>query len=501
VRGISGGRIDVRRGPLKGRLVARAWLAVALLSGGVAAADPWLAPGDTGLRSDLQLLADEGIVGTPLTSWPLSWADISRDLERVRGVELRTPSLDEAYARVRREAFRNTRVHEVDVAVSASVAGHPIHVRGFEDTPREDAEIAGTLDWTGERFAARIEVARVWDPSDGKRTRFDGSYVGVVAGNVLISAGYMEKWWGPGWAGSLILSSNARPVPSLTIERNYSDPFEVAALRWLGPWRASFQAGRLEGSREDHPHAHFMALRLTARPLPRLEIGVSRTAQLCGDGRACTPGTYWDMIVGNDNDQSLEDQPGNQLAGFDFRWAPAARVPVAVYGQAIGEDEAGFLPSKYLGLAGLESWGRAGRWNWRGYAEYAHTACDFARREPLLGCAYESSIYTDGYRYRGRAIGHAWDRDGEGWTVGAVANRGVWSAHVRGYRVDLNELDAGETHSVAPRRGTLRGIEASASVQFQSSRIRAGVGYDDTSGPRVAVDSGAKAFLELRAYL
>ncbi|MCZ8132984.1 MAG: capsule assembly Wzi family protein [Steroidobacteraceae bacterium] len=486
---------------VRGGLATLGWLAVALLVGGVATAEPWLAPGDVGLRSDLQLLADEGIVATPLTSWPLSWADISRDLERIRGDVLRTPSLEEAYVRVRREAFRNTRVNEVEFAVGASAAESPVHVRGFEDTPREEAEIAGTIDWTGARFAARIEVARVQKPADDRRTRLDGSYVGVVAGNVLISAGYVEKWWGPGWAGSLILSSNARPVPSLTIERNYSDPFEFAALRWLGPWRASFQAGRLEGSRDDHPRAHFMALRLTARPLPRLEIGVSRTAQLCGEGRACTLGSYWDMIVGNDNDQALGEQPGNQLAGFDFRWSPSRRVPVAVYGQAIGEDEAGFLPSKYLGLAGLESWGQAGRWNWRGYAEYARTSCDFSRREPLPGCAYESSIFTDGYRYRGRAIGHAWDRDGEGWTVGAVATRGAWSAHLRAHRVDLNALDAGETHSVAPRRGTLRGIETAASLDLHSARIRAGIGYDETSGSRVAVDSGAKAFLELRAYL
>lgn len=495
------GVVNVRRGAPSGGLVARVWLVLALVTGSAAAADPWMAPGDTGLRSDLQLLADEGIVSTPLTSWPLSWADIARDLSKVRDVELRTPSLDEAYGRVRREAFRNTRIHDVNAAAGASAAGHPIHVRGFEDTPREDAEIEGTIDWTGDRFASRLQVARVWDPADGERTRLDGSYVGVVAGNVLISAGYMEKWWGPGWAGSLILSSNARPIPSLTIERNYSDPFEVAVLRWLGPWRASFQAGRLEGSRADYPHAHFMALRLTARPLPRLEIGVSRTAQLCGEGRPCTAGTYWDMIIGNDNDQALAEQPGNQLAGFDFRWAPARRIPVAVYGQAIGEDEAGFLPSKYLGLAGLESWGRAGRWNWRGYAEYAHTSCDFSRTQPLLGCAYESGIYTDGYRFRKRAIGHALDRDGEGWTIGAVASRDAWTAHVRGYRVDLNALDAGETHTVAPRRGTLRGIEASASLQLQSARVRAGIGYDDATGPRVAVDSGLKGFLELRVYL
>jgi hypothetical protein len=467
----------------------------------VAAADPWLAPGDAGLRSDVQLLSDQGIVRTPVTSWPLSWADLVRDLDRVRATDLSTPSLQDAYDRVRREARRNTRVGVQETYVEVGGALHPIRTRGFADSPREEGELASGLEWIGDRFAARLEVRGVTSPEDGRSVRFDGSYVGMVAGNVMISAGYMEKWWGPGWAGSLILSNAARPIPSLTIERNYSDPFDAPVLKWLGPWRASFQAGLLEGNRDDYPNAHFMALRIAFRPARGLEIGLSRTAQLCGDGRRCTAGTYWDMIVGDDNDQSIEEQPGNQLAGFDVRYALPKGLPLAVYGQAIGEDEAGFLPSKYLGLAGAETWGRAGRWTWRAYAEYAKTACDFARSPPTYGCAYESSIYTDGYRHRDRPIGHAWDRDARGVTVGAVANRDRWSVDARAYDVDLNLADAGEQHTLAPRRATLRGIEVAGTLNARGSRLRVGLGYDDPSGPRVAVDSGAKVFVEWRARL
>ena len=25
-----------------------------------------------------------------------------------------------------------------------------------------------------------------------------------------------DRWWGPGWDGSLILSNNARPIPAIT---------------------------------------------------------------------------------------------------------------------------------------------------------------------------------------------------------------------------------------------------------------------------------------------
>lgn len=460
----------------------------------VVAADPWLAPGDPALRSDIQLLADEGVVRTPVTSWPLSWADVVRDLNAVRSVELRTPSLQDAYERVRREARRNTRVQTVNRHVEVRGAEKPIRVRGFEDTPREELEFGGGLDWIGDRFAARLQLRRVLDPDDGKKTRLDGSYVGMVVGNVMISAGYMEKWWGPGWAGSLILSNNARPIPSITIERNYSKPFELPVLKWLGPWRASFQAGRMESARNDYSRPHFMALRVAFKPTRSLEIGVSRSAQLCGDGRDCGLGTYWDMIVGNDNDQELAKQPGNQLAGFDFRWSLAKRAPLAIYGQAIGEDEAGYLPSRYLGLGGVETWARVRSWSVRAYGEYAKTSCNFSRSEPILGCAYESGIYTDGYRFRGRSIGHAFDRDSSGWTVGAVATRDRTTVTARGYDVKLNEARSGAQHTLAPAGGKLRGLELAVRTTTRFGSINVGVGYDDVSGPAPRVKDGFKAY-------
>ena len=59
---------------------ARAWLpACAGLLMATAHADPWLAPGDEGLRCDIELLADAGILRGPVTTWPISWPDLARD--------------------------------------------------------------------------------------------------------------------------------------------------------------------------------------------------------------------------------------------------------------------------------------------------------------------------------------------------------------------------------------------------------------------------------------
>ena len=130
----------------------------------------------------------------------------------------------------------------------AAVAAEPTEFRRFSDTPREEGELAVGASWLGERFAGAVRVEVVGgDPADGKTVRLDGSYVGVTVGNFMISAGAMDRWWGPGWDGSLILSSNARPIPGLTVERNYTDASRWPVLRWFGPWRASLALGQEEG--------------------------------------------------------------------------------------------------------------------------------------------------------------------------------------------------------------------------------------------------------------
>ena len=64
------------------------------------------------------------------------------------------------------------------------------------------------------------------------------------------------------------------------------------------------------------PDAHLYGMRVNFRPMPRLEIGLSRTAQLCGDGRNCGLDTLIDSFLGRDNQGENIDpsrEPGNQL--------------------------------------------------------------------------------------------------------------------------------------------------------------------------------------------
>ncbi len=407
------------------------------------------------LRHDLQQLADAGVLQAPTLSWPLPWSDIRRDVERVRcvkHVELRVAG--RAGSRRRSAPQLETSTDDIGLAIEMAGTTDPWALRSFEDSPREEGELTVAADWVGQRFAWKLSAGLAANPDDGQEFRPDGSYLAMNLGNWNLSAGYLDRWWGPGWEGSLILSNNARPLPSIGIDRNEAKPFSWPVLRWLGPWRFSTFMGQFEDDR-DYPETLLFGMRFESRPLPSLQIAASRSAQWCGEGRPCDLGTFGDLLLGNDNDQALEDQPGNQLAGFDVRWSwPGGRVPLALYAQAIGEDEAGFLPSKYLGLFGVEAWGQWGSHSWRAHVEYADTACDFPTSPPEFGCAYTNGIYTSGYRYRGRVLGHTMDADGESVGVGPAAGRACRGAME----------PAGPQRQVEPRRGrpgTLAGRRAS----------------------------------------
>jgi hypothetical protein len=110
----------------------------------------------------------------------------------------------------------------------------------------------------------------------------------------------------------------------------------------------------------------------------------------------------------------------------------------------IGEDESSYLPVKYLAQFGLEVWKPlASGGLLQGFAEYADTTCSANRNPPRFNCAYNQGLFdVEGYRYRGRVMGHTTDRDAESFAVGATLltdGGDTWSATMR--RSNLNRDD------------------------------------------------------------
>ena len=312
--------------------------------------------------------------------------------------------------------------------------------------------------------------------------RADGSQLGVDLGNWSIAASTYDHWWGPGWDGSLILSNNARPIPSLIVGRNRTQAFESKWLSWMGPWDLQVMFGQLEEERAV-PNAQFFGMRLNFRPLKGLEFGLSRSAQWCGDGRPCGLDTFWDLLLGKDNigDDGIgeENEPGNQMAGFDVRWTNLwFETPVSLYGQMIGEDEAGGFPSRYLAQFGVEGSGiTRGQTSYRWYAEIADTTCDAVKSTKRFNCAYRQAIYASGYTYEGRIIGHGLDNDGRVVSAGVVVVSSEGNSwHVFGRVGDLNRVGDDLNHSVAVTPQELASLDIQYAHTTRIGRFDVGLG-------------------------
>jgi hypothetical protein len=455
-----------------------------------------LAPGDEAIRSDIQLLADAGILRGPVTTWPISWPDVARDALAAKGDRL-DASTAAALLRVQRLSRASSMRGFVGSGIRASAAHEPAQLRGFADTPREEGELAMRASWLSDHFALNLQGSVVSNPEDGKQWRADGSYLGVNVGNFMVSAGLMERWWGPGWDGSLILSTNARPIPTLTIERNYTDAFKTKWLSWIGPWRASVALGQAEGHDVPVPDVRILEARVNFKPRPWLESGLTRTAQFCGGDRPCDWDTFTDMLFGRDNVEEGDDalqEPGNQMAGYDMRirspWKP---LPMAFYTQWIGEDEAGGFPSKFIGQFGLEYWGSSPVGGYRIRVEYADTACVF-NQEPEFNCAYRHNVYPQGYAYRGRIIGHSIDNDSRMLSVAGLLTRDNGDVVSLEFRRAKINRDGSGTHAISDVPVDLDNVELRYLRGLGGGKISFGVGYDN---PAISAEasSGVHGFM------
>ena len=256
------------------------------------------------------------------------------------------------------------------------------------------------------------------------------------------------------------------------------------------------------------PNTKFFGFRLNFRPLPSLEIGLSRSAQWCGDGRPCDFDTFIDLLLGNDNvgsgGVSPGTEPGNQLAGIDFRWAlTPLNLPLALYGQFIGEDEAGGFPSRYIGQVGIEGAGSIGQgWSYRWYGEASATTCNFYESPEGFNCAYNHGIYETGYRYRGRVVGHGADNDAAIATLGVLLidrDEHSWQGLVR-----IGKLNRGgvpdPANSLTPVSQDVLNVELIHNRIFSFGQLEFGVGYERFDGNSAVQSSNeARGFIQWRS--
>ncbi|WP_180177231.1 capsule assembly Wzi family protein [Acinetobacter sp. YH12039] len=439
------------------------------------------------LRTDLNWLNQQGVIQISTSTWPLSGEEIQRALSTAK-IE------NNAQQKVVNSVMANLEAENTSIKLALFAETDPQNIpQKFADEQKSQYQAALELNAGGTQWDARLRVNTEKDPiiDHGHDVNLEGSYLAGKLWNQWLIAGQIPTYWGPGHEGSLIRGDASRPVYGFTMQRAEQQAFETKWLSWIGPWQYQAFAGQLDDY-SAIPDAKLLGLRLTAQPLSYLELGASRMLQWGGEGRSESWDSLWNAIKGNDNFYDGDLDKSNQIAGFDARlnlnhWSG---VPISLYGQYVGEDEAGLLPSKKMYLAGVDYSSQLNNLPLQVYAEWADTRTN----GDVQGISYNHYIYQDGYYQHGFPLGHAMGGDGQMLSLGGdirfdVMNRlngrvmmakvnqsNSINNHAFAQKDEIKALDLTWTHYLKPNAPLkLNGWVSDSDVYGQDAGVSIGV--------------------------
>lgn len=398
----------------------------------LASAEPWIDTSNIYLRTNIQQLADAGYIKTPVTTFPLMWIDIGRDLKNIDYGSLNNAQ-KQAYDDINfqfRMAKKNTKRLELNAATKDK------RFTSFGEDFRDKNNIKIHTSFMTNAFAFNLTSSYTFDPRDNDKTRFDGSYVAGFIGNWVFSLGKQDRWWGPGWDTNLSLTNNARPISAVSVSRRSAIPIGIPFTEIEIPWTVTSFMGVMDDERTISDTL-LWGFRLNFKPLDNLEVGITRLAQWGGDGRSQSFSTFGDLFLGKDNcgaggldcGVNRENEPGNQQAGYDLRYSfNILDTPIALYGQYYAEDgdnsgsTLSFLTEPAVQV-GIDSTVNIFSVTTKVYLEYSETLADCADSDDsdVGNCFYEHSLYSTGLRYQQRTLGNLYDNDAETIVLGLIS--------------------------------------------------------------------------------
>lgn len=468
-------------------------LGISLISGIATAQN--LQMNDMSLKSELDWLQAQGVIQISTTTWPLTTNEINRALE---GANIRSPEQQRIVQSVR---YTLNKQPKSLVNTTVSVYGQTDRTQlpqTFADDKLANLEASARAGISEDNWEINLQANVKDDDIDDNDVSFDGSYVAGKYANQWLIAGQIPTWWGPGNDGSLIRGDASKPVIGVTMQRDTQTAPRSPYLNWIGPWQYQLFLGQLDDYNAI-PDTKLIGTRLTASPTPWLDLGASRMIMWGGDGRSESFSSFVDALTGkNDNTGNANTDPTNSLAGFDARvnLAPLTNLPVGIYGQYTGEDEAGGLPAKNMYLAGIDfassiNTDSMGSMPYQLYTEWADTRTG----GDVKGISYNHYIYTDGYYQYGYPLGHALGGDAESYIIGGklwMNNQNFINAKVQHAKVNqsnratnsafpesdkLTVLDVAWEHQLNPKT-TISSRAWVSDSDIHSTDVGGGIGVE-----------------------
>jgi hypothetical protein len=178
----------------------------------------------------------------------------------------------------------------------------------------------------------------------------DSSYLQYTKGIATYGVGKVDRHWSFSDNTSLILSNNARPSNSIYLKLKNRFGYD-----WM-PSKANWSFEGFNGITEDpinESKSMLLGMRAILSPAEGLDFELIQTSQWGGNKFDNGISSLGAALFFDSNEGSNSNV--NKMAGFGISYLiPNNVIPLRIYGQAIGEDESGNLPSCFAHLAGLE---------------------------------------------------------------------------------------------------------------------------------------------------
>ena len=276
-----------------------------------------------------------------------------------------------------------------------------------------NGNLSGTMEISGNvapELAASIKVRGAWDKDQEGSASLEEGYVKTRLGSVAFEAGRQAMVWGQGASGHLLLGNNMKPLT--TVQAHLTNPVDVGGFfRFLGKVDVHAFYGfagkdRLHdaqqiGRRTDFDDAGLIGLRLDVTPSSHFTFGASRISLLGGKGNGLSGSDWKDWMIGTNADS---DDKWDDIGGFDFRFRYSN---FQVYGEWMGEDQAGGLPYKWAYRAGVYLPKLTSDGSWDLTLETAKTSDVW----------YTHSYYGGGWTYSGDIMGDDMGNDSQKYYV------------------------------------------------------------------------------------
>jgi len=299
-------------------------------------------------------------------------------------------------------------------------------------------------------------------------------YIAMNFENWQVSFGKQSLWWGAGEGGPMLFSDNAAPINMFRITR--VTPIKLPGIfSRLGPMRTEFFLGQLSGyqfvlsplglvgqfgqSLDPQPFIH--GQKISFKPTPNLEFGVSRTTIYGGPGYPLTPHTFLRSLLSTGNEVAgTPTKPGDRRSGVDFSYRlPGMRKWLTFYADGFTDDE--ISPIAY---ADRSAW-RAGLYlsQFPRFQKLDLRVEGVYTDNPLggrlcCGFFYANGTWRSGYRNNGNLIGSWIGREGQGaqaWVTYWLAPKNKIVFDYRHQKVSQEFIPGGGTLNDAGVRAEL----------------------------------------------